>query len=96
MNRFPIPNIQEFASELIGRNIFSHVHLIRAFYQIPIHPSDVPKTAVITSFGLCEYIWMPFTLRNAAKTLQIFMHPTLRRLSFVSSYIAYLLIASPN
>ena len=96
MDRYPIPNIQEFTSQLNGCKIFSKIDLVKAFHQIPVNPADVPKTAVITPFGLYEYVRMPFGLRNAAQTFQRFIDEVLRGLPFVFAYIDDLLIASPD
>eukprot|EP00096_Caligus_rogercresseyi_P008991 TRINITY_DN296_c0_g1_i2.p2 TRINITY_DN296_c0_g1~~TRINITY_DN296_c0_g1_i2.p2 ORF type:complete len:460 (+),score=39.87 TRINITY_DN296_c0_g1_i2:236-1615(+) len=96
MDRYPIPNIQEFASQLAGNKVFTHIDLVKAFHQIPIHPSDIAKTAVVTPFGLFEYVRMPFGLRNAAQSFQRFIDEVLRGLPFVYAYIDDLLIASPD
>ena len=96
MDRYPIPNIQEFTSQLKGCKIFSKVDLVKAFHQIPVNPADVPKTVIITLFGLYEYVRMPFGLRNAAQTFQRFIDEVLRGLPFVFAYIDDLLIASPD
>jgi hypothetical protein len=53
---------------LDGKRIFSKIDLIRAHHHIPVDPDNIPKTAVITPFGLFEFLRLPFGLRNAAQT----------------------------
>ena len=60
-------------------------------------PEDVPKTAVITPFGLFEFLRMPFGLKNAAQAFQRFMDEVCRGLEeFLFVYIDDILIASSN
>ena len=51
-DRYLIPHIQDFTQRLAGSKVFSKIALVRAYYQIPVEPSDVHKTAVTTPFGL--------------------------------------------
>ena len=59
-------------------------------------PEDIAKTAVITPFGLFEYLRMPFGLRNAAQSFQRFIDQVFRGLDFVYAFIDDVLIASSN
>ena len=85
--RYPIPNIQDLSTDLSGAKLLSKVDLVRGYHQIPVHPADVPKNAIITPFGLFEFLQMPFGLKNAAQAFQRLMDTACRGLSFVFVYL---------
>ena len=95
-DRYPIPHIQDFSSNLHGKTIFTHLDIMRGYNHIDVHKDDVHKTAVTTPFGLFEFIKMPFGLHNAGKTFQRFMDEVLRGLDFAFWYIDDILVASEN
>ena len=95
-DRYPVPHIEDFAQRLAGCKIFSKVDLEKAFYQIPMTPEDIPKTAVTTPFGLFEFTRMPFGLKNASQTFQRFIDQVTAGLDNVYSYIDDILVASDS
>ncbi|GFU70057.1 hypothetical protein TNCV_1602091 [Trichonephila clavipes] len=94
--KYPIPSILDFTSDLHGAKIFSHIDLVKAFHQIPIASEDIHKTAICTPFGLFESTRMQFGLCNAASTFQRFIDEVIRGLKGVYAFIDDILIASQN
>ena len=56
---------------------------------------DIPKTAVITYFGLFKWLRVPFALRNSSCTFQRMMNQILN-IPHCFVYGDVVLIASPN
>ena len=95
-DRYPLPNIRDFTANLHGRKVFSKIDLVKGYYQVPMHPDDVCKTAVVTPFGLFEWLVMPFGVRNAANTFQRMMDRALHGLPCAFVYLDDVLVASSS
>ena len=95
-DRYPIPHMQDFAVNLIGTHVFSKVDLVRAYNQVSMNADDLAKTAIVTPFGLFEYLRMPFGLKNAAQTFQRFMDNVFRDMQFVYVYLDDILVGSSS
>lgn len=95
-DRYPLPNILDCTSILNEKTIFTCLDLVRAYQQIPVNTEHIAKTAICTPFGLYEFPFMPYGLRNAAQTFQRFINEVLSGLDCCFAYIDDVLVASKS
>jgi hypothetical protein len=97
-NKYPLPRIDILFDQLAGAKVFFNVDLRSSYYQIKIHPKDIPKTAFSTRYGLYEYLVMSFELINAPAYFMYLMNsvfmPELNK--FIMVFIDDILIYSKN
>jgi hypothetical protein len=86
--------MMDFSARVTGCKFFSKIDLRKGYFQIFMHPDDIPKTAIITPFGLFEFLRLPFGLRNAGSTFQRMMDRVLAGLPFVFVYLDDIIVAS--
>jgi len=94
--KYPVPSMADFAAQLEGCTVFSTLFLRNGYFQVPLHPSAVPKTAIIMPFGIFEFLRKPFGLRNVGMSFQRLMDQVMAGLPFVVVYIDDILVASPD
>ena len=95
-DHYPIPRLQDFSAQLQDKTVFSKVDLVRGYYHIPVAAVDVPKTAIITPFGLWEFLRMPFGLKGAAQAFQRMMDRVTQGLKNIFVYLDDILVASDS
>ncbi len=84
---YPLPNMQSLNDRMAGCTVFSKIDLVKAYHQIPIAEEDIQKTAIAMPFGLWEFLFMAFGLRNAAQALQQLKDNILMGLDYVFSFL---------
>ena len=72
-NWFPVPRIEDLFDKLQGCSYFSRIDLKSGYHQIRIVPKDIHRTAFHTTFGLYDFLVMPFALKNVPATFNRMM-----------------------
>ena len=95
---YPIPRIDDTLHALGQNAYFTSLDLASGYWQIRVHPKDIPKTAFICHRGLFEFLRMPFGLCNAPATFQRVMDSVLGGLKWTCClvYIDDIIVFSPT
>jgi len=70
---FPLPDIPDILQSLSRHRLYTKVDAPRAFHQVRVAATDIPKTAFCTPDGIFEYLGMSLGLKNAPATFQRLM-----------------------
>ena len=62
-DHYPMPNIADLTNSIGKSCVFSKLDLLKGYFQVPVHPSDIPKTAIITPFGSYVFHYSTFGLK---------------------------------
>jgi hypothetical protein len=68
-----MPNIMDLTNSIGKSRVFSKLDLLKVYFQVPVHPEDVPKTAITTPFGCFMFHYSTLGLRNSGATFQRMM-----------------------
>ena len=74
---YPLPNIEELISTLGASTFITTLDLSKGYYQVPVKPEDISKTAFMTPKGKYEFLTKPFGLVSAPSTFQTLMDEVL-------------------
>jgi hypothetical protein len=97
-NKYPLPHIEDLLDQMRGARVFSKIDLRSGYHQIKIRPSDIPKTAFSTRYGLYEFTVMSFGLTNALAYFMNLMNKVFMEYldRFVVVFINDILVYSNN
>jgi hypothetical protein len=97
-NKYPLTRIEDLFDQMRGDRVFSKIDLRSGYHQMKIRPSDMPKTAFSTRYGLYEFTIMWFGLTNAPAYFMNLMNKVFMEYldKFVVVFIDDILIYSKN
>ncbi len=95
-DHYTCPNIGDLTGRLAGCKIFTKLDLRKGYLQVPVREEDICKMAIITPFGMFEFLRMPFGLRNAGQTFQRMIDSVMAGLDFCFIFLDDILVASQS
>ena len=54
-DRYPLPAVADFSARIAGLKFFSKLDLQKGYFKVPLHPSNIPKTAIITPLACLSF-----------------------------------------
>ena len=92
----PMTTAEDLFRRLSGKKYLSKIDLTKGYWQIPVAPEDVHKTAFVTPDGQYEFTRMPFGMVNSGATLVRGLRKILEGMPGVGSYIDDIVIYSDS
>ena len=92
----PMMTAEDLFRRLSGKKYLSKIDLTKGYWQIPVAPEDVHKTAFVTPDGQYEFTRMPFGMVNSGATLVRGLRKILEGMPGVGSYVDDIVIYSDS
>ena len=92
----PMTTAEDLFRRLSGKKYLSKIDHTKGYWQIPVAPEDVHKTAFMTPDGQYEFTRMPFGMVNSGATLVRGLRKILEGMPRVGSYIYDIVIYSDS
>lgn len=89
-DNYPLPLIEDCLDHLSEKKFFSLLDIKSGFHQVNMNTDSVMYTAFVTPHGQFEYLKMPFGLKNAPASFQIFVNLVFRDLFSENRIIVYM------
>ena len=78
-DHFPLPRVDDILADCAKGKIWATFDMTDSFFQTPMHPDDIHKTAVSTPLGAYEWCVMPMGFRNSPAIQQRRVTEALRK-----------------
>ncbi|KAE8986476.1 hypothetical protein PR002_g22342 [Phytophthora rubi] len=79
---YPMPLIDDILDVLGDAQLFSTMDIASGYWNVPMHPDSVSRTAFTCKYGLYEWLVMPFGLCNAVPAFERLMETVLADLKW--------------
>ena len=67
---YPLPTVEDMLASMAGSNMWSQLDAVSGFWQVPVHPEDVPKCGFTTCYVNYEWTRMPMGMASSPATFQ--------------------------
>ncbi len=93
----PMPRVDDLLDGIGRSKYITTLDLTKGYWQVPVEPSSIEKTAFITPLGKYQFRTMPFGLVGAPAVFQRMMNAILSDVSgFAAPYIDDVVIYSES
>ena len=69
---YPIPSVSNILDTLGGGKIFAKLDLASGYWQVPVNPQHIPKTAFVTPLGLFDFLRSHMASKQHPKLFNVF------------------------